>query len=159
MALEIERKFLVSSDAWRAEVRHSESMRQAYLGGDGVSVRVRIAGERALINIKQNRLGIAREEFEYPVPMDDGLRLMELGNGGRLEKIRHYIPREGLTWEIDEFQGDNFGLVVAEIELSSTDQDFARPSWLGREVTDEVRYYNVALAVRPYRSWSGEDSA
>jgi adenylate cyclase len=159
MALEIERKFLVTSDAWRAEVSHSEAMQQAYLGGDGVSVRVRIAGERALINIKQNRLGIAREEFEYPVPMADGLRLMELGNGGRLEKIRHYLPQDGLTWEIDEFQGDNLGLVVAEIELTSQEQAFERPAWIGREVTDEVRYYNVALAVRPYRSWSaGSDS-
>lgn len=153
MALEIERKFLLASDAWRAAVERSVPMRQAYLGGTGVSVRIRIAGDRALINIKQNRLGMAREEFEYPVPMDDGLRLTALAGGGRVEKTRHYLHVGGMLWEIDEFEGDNQGLVVAEIELQSADQAFERPDWLGREVTDEERYYNVALSTHPYTQW------
>ncbi|KAA9133263.1 CYTH domain-containing protein [Marinihelvus fidelis] len=154
MALEIERKFLLASDAWRDEVERSVPMHQGYLGGQGVSVRVRIAGDRALINIKQNRLGMAREEFEYPVPMADGLRLMKLAGGGRVEKTRHYVRRDGVLWEIDEFEGDNAGLVVAEIELDDPDQVFVHPDWLGAEVTDEERYYNVALATHPYSQWS-----
>ncbi len=154
MALEIERKFLPASDAWRADVERSVPMRQAYLGGNGVSVRIRIAGDRALINIKQNRLGMAREEFEYPVPMEDGLRLTALAGGGRIEKTRHYLRHGGMLWEIDEFEGDNQGLVVAEIELDAPDQSFERPAWLGEEVTDEERYYNVALSTKPYTQWS-----
>lgn len=156
MALEIERKYLLSSAQWRDSIERSVPMRQAYLGGEGVSVRVRIAGDTALINIKQNRLGLQREEFEYPVPLEDGLRLFELGNGGRVEKTRHYVHHGGMRWEIDEFGGENEGLIVAEIELEAPDQSFERPPWLGREVTDEVRYYNVALAVRPFRSWESE---
>lgn len=156
MALEIERKFLLTSDAWRSRVERAVPMRQAYLGGDGVSVRVRIAGDAALINIKQKRLGLAREEFEYPVPMADGLRLMELAAGGKVEKTRHYVRHGGMLWEIDEFEGDNAGLVVAEIELDAVDQGFQRPPWIGDEVTDVERYYNIALATHPYRDWEDE---
>lgn len=154
MALEIERKFLTSSEAWRQEVERSVSMRQAYLGGNGVSVRVRIAGEQALINIKQHRLGLAREEFEYAVPMADAVRMAALAGGGRVEKTRHYLRYAGMLWEIDEFEGANRGLVVAEIELQSVDQEFALPPWVGVEVTDEARFYNVALAEHPYRTWN-----
>lgn len=154
MALEIERKFLLSGDGWREAVERSVPMRQAYLGGEGVSVRVRIAGDEALINIKQNRLGMQREEFEYPVPMEDGLRLYALGAGGRIEKTRHHLAWAGQHWEIDEFEGANRGLIVAEIELGSVHESVERPPWLGREVTDEARYYNVALAVHPYAEWS-----
>jgi adenylate cyclase len=156
MALEIERKFLPASDDWRPLVERSVPMYQAYLGGDGVSVRVRIAGEQALINIKQNRLGLAREEFEYPVPMDDALKMVELAGGGYIEKTRHYLHHAGMLWEIDEFSGASAGLVVAEIELESVGQVFARPGWLGREVTDEARYYNVALARQPFKDWKHE---
>lgn len=156
MALEIERKFLPASDAWRALVERSVPMYQAYLGGAGVSVRVRIAGERALINIKQNRLGLAREEFEYPVPLADGLKMVELAGGGRVEKIRHYLHHAGMLWEIDEFSGDNTGLVVAEVELEAVGQEIDLPPWLGREITDEARYYNVALARQPFKHWKSE---
>lgn len=156
MALEIERKFLPIDESWRDQVERSVAMHQAYLGGDGVSVRIRIAGDTALINIKQNRLGLAREEFEYPVPMADGLRMMELAGGGSVSKTRHYLRYGGLLWEIDEFSGANAGLIVAEVELESEHQSIERPDWVGREVTDEVRYYNVALAQYPFNSWNDE---
>ena len=151
--LEIERKFLVRGDGWRRDVRRSARMRQAFLGGDGVSVRVRITGERARLNIKERRLGIEREEFDYPLPLDEAERLFALAGGGRIDKTRHYVPAGELTWEIDEFDGDNAGLVVAEIELPSREASIERPPWLGEEVTDDERYYNVALALRPWREW------
>ena len=154
MALEIERKFLLASADWRSEVSHSEDMRQGYLGGDGVSLRIRIAGKAAWLNIKELRQGASRREFEYLVPLDDALQLMDLAREGRIEKTRHYVPHQGFTWEIDEFRGANAGLVVAEIELAEIGQDFPRPPWLGEEVTEQERYYNVALARHPFTSWS-----
>ena len=153
VALEIEHKFLLGDERWREDVEYSVNMKQAYLGGDGVSIRVRIADETATINIKQLRLGREREEFEYPVPMHDGQRLFELAGGGKVEKVRHHIHYEGKLWEIDEFGGRNTGLVVAEIELERVGEPFALPPWLGREVTDEDRYYNVALALQPFDTW------
>lgn len=153
MALEIERKFLPANDRWRDAVERSVPMKQAYLGGDGVSIRVRLAGDEATINIKQLRLGRQREEFEYPVPMADGLRLFALAGGGKLEKTRHYVRHGGLLWEIDEFEGRNAGLVVAEVELEAVDQPVDLPSWAGEEITDVDRYYNVALAIQPFDSW------
>jgi adenylate cyclase len=128
-------------------------MRQAFLGGDGVSVRVRITGDEARLNIKEMRLGIEREEFDYPLPLPDAERLFALAGGGRIDKTRHYAPAGDLTWEIDEFHGDNAGLVVAEIELPARDTRFDLPGWVGEEVTDDERYYNVALALRPWRAW------
>ncbi len=154
MALEIERKFLPKNDRWRDAVERSVPMKQAYLGGDGVSIRVRLAGDGATINIKQLRLGREREEFEYPVPMEDGLRLYALAGGGKVAKTRHYLRHGGMLWEIDEFEERNAGLVVAEIELESVDQSIAMPDWAGEEVTDVDRYYNVALAIAPFDTWS-----
>ena len=153
MALEIERKFLPVDDRWRSAVERSVPMKQAYLGGNGVSIRVRLAGDQATINIKQLRLGRAREEFEYPVPLEDGLRLYELAGGGKVAKTRHYLRHSGLLWEIDEFEGRNAGLVVAEVELEATDQAVEIPDWAGEEVTDVDRYYNVALAIAPFDTW------
>ncbi len=153
MALEIERKFLPKNDRWRDAVERSVPMKQAYLGGDGVSIRVRLAGDGATINIKQLRLGREREEFEYPVPLDDGLRLYALAGGGKVAKTRHYLRHGGMLWEIDEFEERNAGLVVAEIELESVDQSIAMPDWAGEEVTDVDRYYNVALAIAPFDTW------
>jgi adenylate cyclase len=154
VAQEIERKFLLASDAWRDEVVASRDMRQGYLGGDGVSVRIRIAGDEAWLNVKEMRLGASRREFEYAVPLADALELMALSREGRIEKTRHYVPMDGLTWEIDEFRGANAGLLVAEIELEREGQDFSYPAWLGVEVTEQERYYNVALARHPYSTWS-----
>ena len=156
MALEIERKFLPANDAWREDVERSVTMKQAYLGGERVSVRVRIAGDKAWLNIKELRLGAARLEFEYPLPSDEAWQLMDLAIGNQVEKTRHYVNDAGMVWEIDEFEGDNTGLIVAEIELSEPGQHLEHPVWLGREVTGEERYYNVGLAARPYCTWRDE---
>ncbi len=165
MPLEIERKFLPASDAWRVHAVRSERMAQGYLNDAGsvtagrqhVSVRVRIAGDAAHLNIKSRELGASRQEFEYPVPPREAEALLALCVGGRIEKRRHYVPHAGHLWEIDEFDGDNAGLVVAEIELSAVDEAFARPDWLGIEVTDRSRYYNLMLAERPYSQWTQEE--
>lgn len=159
MALEIERKFLVATDAWRREVSRAVEMRQGYLSGEGcrASVRVRIENQRAALNIKAAIVGSVRAEYEYDIPLADGRALLDTLCVGRIEKVRSYVERDGLIWEIDEFLNDNAGLVVAEIELQAVDQVFERPSWLGREVTDERRYYNHDLALHPYRSWVAAD--
>jgi adenylate cyclase len=156
MALEIERKFLVRSDEWRAQVQSRELLKQGYLtAGAACSIRARVAGERAWLNIKAKRSGMTRLEFEYPIPRADADEILgELCNGPLLEKYRHRIPAGELVWEIDEFLGANAGLIVAEIELPSEQAQFARPAWLGEEVTDDVRYYNFNLVQKPYREWA-----
>jgi Uncharacterized protein conserved in bacteria len=158
--LEIERKFLVAGEAWRAQVVDAQEMRQGYLVGTGgrASVRVRIAGDAARLNIKAAVIGAARAEYDYPVPLDEAREILDRLCLGRVEKRRHKVPAGGgRTWEIDEFFGDNAGLVVAEIEIGSEDEAFAHPDWLGREVTDDARYYNHALALKPYSQWSDAD--
>ena len=162
MAIEIERKFLLAKDGWRAAVERSEPIAQGYLVGaralrEGhahASVRVRLAGERAWLNIKAARLGIERAEFEYPIPLDDARILLATLCDGVLEKTRHYVQVDGTLFEIDEFAGDNRGLVVAEVELPAVDAPFPRPPWLGREVSTLAHYYNVNLITHPYRQWS-----
>ena len=156
MALEIERKFLVTSDAWRAQARSRELLRQGYLeSGERSSIRVRTAGDKAWLNIKAKRSGMTRLEFEYPIPRQDADEILdELCKGPRVEKYRHEIPVGAHTWEVDEFLGDNQGLIVAEIELSDEAEQFERPAWLGEEVTHDERYYNFNLAKQPYTEWS-----
>lgn len=155
MPVEIERKFLVVDDTWRWEVSRHRAMQQGYLGAPGgkASIRVRLEGKRALLNVKAAVMGAVRAEYEYEIPIDEGREMFENLCIGRLEKTRHYIDRDGLTWEIDEFHGDNDGLVVAEVELINPQQEIARPSWLGREVTEEPKYYNHSLSLRPFRAW------
>ncbi|HEY6644897.1 CYTH domain-containing protein [Povalibacter sp.] len=155
MPLEIERKFLLKSDAWRAEVDSRELMRQGYLSsGAACSIRARISGEQAWLNLKAKRSGMTRLEFEYAIPRADADQILnELCTGPLVEKYRHRIAMGELVWEIDEFLGANAGLIVAEIELPTEDADFARPPWLGEEVTDDERYYNFNLAQKPYREW------
>lgn len=159
MGIEIERKFLVTGDGWRQQAQRSLEMRQGYLAGEGgrASIRVRLEGTEARLNIKAAVIGAARAEYEYPMPVDDARKLLETLCVGTLEKVRHYIEREGLTWEVDEFLGANAGLVVAEIELDSIDQPFSHPEWLGRELTDDRRYYNHHLAIHPYSTWPDAD--
>lgn len=156
MALEIERKFLVTSDAWRAQARSRELLRQGYLeSGERSSIRVRTAGDKAWLNIKAKRSGMTRLEFEYLIPRQDADEILdELCKGPRVEKYRHEIPLGPHTWEVDEFLGDNQGLIVAEIELSDEAEQFERPAWLGEEVTHDERYYNFNLAKQPYTEWS-----
>jgi adenylate cyclase len=155
MPREIERKFLLENDAWRSQVRASRQMSQGYLASGGnVSIRVRIAGDEAWLNIKAGGFVASRQEYEYPLPLDEARELLALAEGPLVEKTRHYVEQGALTWEIDEFHGDNSGLVVAELELDSEDADFARPQWLGIEVTELRRYYNVCLVKHPYRAWN-----
>jgi len=155
MPREIERKFLLKSDAWRSHVRQSRQMSQGYLASGGnVSVRVRVASDEAWLNIKAGGFVASRQEYEYPLPLDEARELLALVEGPLVEKTRHYVEQGALTWEIDEFHGDNSGLVVAELELDSEDADFARPPWLGIEVTELRRYYNVCLVKHPYRAWN-----
>ena len=162
MGIEIERKFLLADDSWRAGVARSERIAQGYLvgvraleSGDAhASVRVRLAGEQAWLNIKSATLGIERAEFEYPIPVEDAAQMLSTLCDGVLEKIRHYVTVDGALFEVDEFLGENQGLVVAEVELPSVDSPFPRPAWLGREVSAQVRYYNVNLIEHPYSSWS-----
>jgi adenylate cyclase len=158
MPIEIERKFLVVGDVWRAEVVRSLDMRQGYLTREGqTSVRVRLEGDAAKLNIKAAVVGSARAEYEYDIPAGECREMLATLCVGRVEKTRHYVPahgaHDGAVWEIDEFIGDNAGLVVAEIELVSVDASFARPAWLGRELTDDRRYYNHYLALHPYAAW------
>jgi adenylate cyclase len=154
MAIEIERKFLLSADGWRRQVTSSSYLRQGYLGGDCVSVRVRIDDDMANLNIKSRTPGIARSEFEYGIPLADAHALLALVEGPILEKVRHRVEYAGHVWEIDEFGGDNAGLIVAEIELDRVDEPFERPDWIGLEVTDDIRYYNLNLSREPYSRWS-----
>jgi adenylate cyclase len=154
VAVEIERKFLLRGDAWRAQAQRSLRMVQAYLGGERCSIRVRIEGEEAFLNLKSRDLGTRRLEFEYPVPLEEAEHMLAAFGGQQVAKTRHFVERGGHTWEIDEFSGDNAGLVVAEIELAAEDEAFERPDWIGAEVTMDPRYYNVNLARTPFRDWA-----
>lgn len=168
MGIEIERKFRVKDNRWREGVTHSELIQQGYLAGaDAIqagfvqcSVRIRRAGDQAWINVKSANKGIARQEFEYPIPVEDAVALFKLTKG-LVSKVRHHVPVKGVlsevVFEVDEFQDDNAGLVVAEVELPSEDAVFPVPHWLGREVSDEGRYYNINLITHPFRTWSPAD--
>ncbi len=158
MGMEIERKYLVKSDAWRDHVYASRRFRQGYLCGDGpASVRVRIEGEAANINIKAAVVGAARAEYEYAVPLVDAQRMLAtLCVAEPVEKTRHWVRHGAHSWEIDVFEGANAGLVVAEIELDREDETFDLPDWAGREVTHDKCYYNHALALYPYRDWKND---
>jgi CYTH domain-containing protein len=158
MGTEIERKFLVTGDGWRAGAR-GEQYRQGYLStSPGRTVRVRVAGERAYLTIKGARAGLRRAEFEYEIPPDDAEALLaELCEGPIIDKVRYRVAHGGLTWEVDEFAGENAGLIVAEVELLTEDQAIALPAWVGQEVSEDYRYTNAYLSQHPYRRW-GLDS-
>ena len=129
-------------------------MSQGYLASsERASIRVRIAGDVAHLNIKVGGLVAVRQEFEYPIPAADAEALLATAQGPLIEKTRHIVPHEGFEWEVDEFHGENAGLVVAELELDSEHQAFPRPRWVGAEVTHLRRYYNVCLVDRPYAVW------
>lgn len=167
MGTEIERKFLVNGGGWRAAAHKVVPMAQGYIndpaamdsGAQKASVRVRIQGDAAFLNLKSRQLGHTRQEFDYPIPLEDARALLALCVGGVIDKRRHYVRHGGHLWEVDEFLGDNAGLVVAEIELQHADEDFARPDWAGKQVTDAMRYYNLALAARPYSQWRDDERA
>lgn len=149
MALEIERKFLVIDESWRGGVSAKISLQQAYLARtERLSARVRIiGGTDALLAIKSSGAGAVRSEYEYAIPVGDARELMELRQGALIEKTRHIVGQGSARWEVDVFGGGLAGLVIAEIELATVDAAFARPPWLGREVTGDPAYYNAALAL------------
>lgn len=171
MATEIERKFLLNDDRWRAAVTRTELMRQGYLqyfpfaqtgelqneneDHPSSSVRIRIAADKAYLNIKSTTLGIVRQEYDYEIPLSDAIEMLDhLCVGPLIEKTRHFVKYGKHVWEIDEFTGDNAGLIVAEIELGHEKESFERPEWIGIEVSGDARYYNVCLCANPYKSWS-----
>ncbi|MCD6292612.1 MAG: CYTH domain-containing protein [Deltaproteobacteria bacterium] len=159
MPIEIERKFLLRDESWRSQADAGTPMRQGYLSNNAKSsIRVRISGEQAHLNIKSSTPGCVRQEYEYPVPLVEAEELLaDLCHELLIEKIRYHVDVSGFIWEIDVFSGVNQGLVVAEIELDEIGQNFPRPAWLGREVSDEIRYYNSHLAGYPYSRWSKEE--
>ena len=152
--LEIEHKFLVADDSWRQSATRSVHVLQGYFtkGGGDYSLRVRIVEEReAKLTIKSQGTGLTRSEFEYPIPLEDARAMMRDFCSSRLiDKRRYYVEAPPFTWEIDVFAGANAGLVLAEIEIPSEETEFPRPSWLGREVTGEIRYLNETLAFQPW---------
>lgn len=156
MAQETERKFLVAGD-FMPYVTAAIPIAQGYLCTDPArTVRVRRAGEAAYLTIKSapDERGWSRYEFEQRIPVDDALELLGMCVGNRIEKVRHLVPDgEGHTWEVDVFGGANAGLTVAEIELQDADETITLPAWVGREVTGDARYYNSALAIKPYGEW------
>lgn len=152
MAAEIERKFLVVGTAWRQG--EGTRISQGYLNCDKErTVRVRVAGEKAYLTVKGVSRGATRAEFEYEIPVADAEQLLKLCDGPLIEKVRRVVVHEGSKWEVDEFEGENAGLVVAELELESEEQEFSRPPWAGQEVTEDPRYFNSSLAAKPYRAW------
>ena len=155
MAIEIERKFLVSGAEWRLLVQRRELLRQGYLANtERCSVRVRLAGGQGWLSVKAMTPGAARAEYEARIPAADAVAMLEgLCQGPLIEKWRHHVIYENREWEVDEFLGENTGLVIAELELEAADAAFARPPWLGAEVTDDVRYYNFRLATHPWSNW------
>ncbi|MDD4515538.1 CYTH domain-containing protein [Massilibacteroides sp.] len=159
MAKEIERKFLVSGD-FSKHVTSGGRIVQGYLTSvPERTVRVRIRDEKGYLTIKgpSGEDGIARVEFEYHIPVREAEELLKLCEPGVIDKIRYLVPHEQHVWEVDVFDGCNEGLVVAEIELKEENEPFVHPSWLGQEVTGQVRYYNAMLSKRPYNEWSAEE--
>lgn len=155
MALEIERKFLIRNEDWRLAATNPQRLRQGYLNNEKLcSVRVRTSEDRAWLNIKGATVGAQRQEFEYEIPLKEANELLDtLCKKPLIEKVRHHLHVGAHTWEIDVFEGDNAGLVVAEIELDHPDEPFAKPAWVGEEVTMDVRYYNTSLCRHPFKDW------
>lgn len=154
MGVEIERKFLLRDDRWKS-LGQGVLLRQGYLSSHPERVvRVRIEGASAMMTIKGRSSGARRGEWEYPIPLEDAqIFLDSLCEKPVIEKYRYRIVFDGMVWEVDEFLGENAGLVVAEIELTSEDQLFNRPEWIGNEVTDDARYFNANLLRQPFSSW------
>lgn len=155
MPQEIERKYLVRSDAWRSRVVRQYAIRQGYLCAEpGRTVRVRLRDRVGFLTIKGKSIGIARAEYEYEIPAAEASELLDsLCLRPLIEKTRCCVEFAGLTWEIDEFFGENAGLILAEVELESTKQEISLPNWVGAEVSGDRRYFNAYLSQHPYASW------
>lgn len=167
MALEIERKFRVKDASWRPYVDQTLTIHQGYLnhqdaiaqGDEQVSIRVRIQDALAFLSLKTCEPGHTRQEFEYPIPFNDGQALLALCVGRSIQKYRHLVHHQRHRWEIDEFLAENSGLVIAEVELQDPHEAIDLPPWLAQEVTDDARYYNLQLAVHPFHRWDSSLSS
>jgi len=155
MGIEIERKFLVANDAWRKDVISETRLKQGYLANqERASVRVRIGGNQAFLNIKSATLGIRRSEFEYEIPLSDAEDMLEqVAIRPFIDKTRYKVKCGEHLWEVDLFHGDNEGLIVAEIELDAEDECFELPEWAGEEVSGDPKYFNVCLVKHPCCRW------
>ena len=156
MGQEIEKKFLVNGDGYKAEATKAVRITQGYLSSvPERTVRVRIKGDKGNITIKGigSQSGASRFEWEKEIPVEDVHELLKLCEPGIIDKTRYIIPKGNHNFEVDEFYGDNEGLVVAEVELGAEDESFERPSWLSAEVTGDERYYNSMLMKNPYKNW------
>lgn len=155
MALEIERKFLVDKSIWaNTEKPRGNFIRQGYISADpNKTIRVRLTDEKAFLTIKGKSVGATRAEFEYEIPQNDAKELLDNFSESELSKTRYKIDFGGKTWEVDVFEGNNEGLIVAEIELDSENEEFLKPDWIDVEVTDDVRYFNSNLTKKPFKNW------
>ncbi|UBF26038.1 CYTH domain-containing protein [Kovacikia minuta CCNUW1] len=154
MSVEIERKFLVKGDRWRSLGAGSRYC-QGYIAAGEKTVRVRVVGNQAYLTIKGPTTGIARLEYEYSIPLADALEMLQsLCAPPLIEKMRYRVEWEGFIWEIDEFEGENQGLIVAEVELTDPNQAIALPDWIGEEVSHDSRYFNANLAKHPFSRWN-----
>ena len=155
MGIEIERKFLVNNEEWRSLVNSSKVYRQGYIyTHNRTTVRVRVSGSEGYLTIKGTKTGSVRAEFEYPIPLEDAQEMLEtLCDRPLIEKRRYILTQGELIWEIDEFEGENEGLILAEVELSQETQAIDIPDWIYKEVTQDSRYYNANLAQYPYSQW------
>ncbi len=158
MALEIERKFLVKNDSWKNSADIGTKLIQGYIASENATIRIRVAGEKAFLTIKGRSTadGVSRNEFEYAIPLEDAEKMLdELCEKPYIEKTRYIvIAEDSHRWEIDVFEGANYGLVVAEIELENEDEGFALPDWAGEEVSSRPEYRNSSLAQRPFSTWN-----
>jgi adenylate cyclase len=155
MGLEIERKFLVVNDNWKAHVARESRLQQGYLSTDKTAtIRVRVKDDRAFLTIKGETVGIKRSEFEYEIPLNDAEEMLQNNiQGAVISKVRYKVRCGEHLWDLDVFLGDNEGLVMAEVELAGEDEPFEMPDWAGMEVSDDARYYNANLVAHPFRRW------
>jgi CYTH domain-containing protein len=155
MGVEIERKFLVDHEKWGKIIKpRGTHYRQGYLlNEDDRTIRVRVTEKQGYITIKGSTSGISRKEYEYKIPVEDGIELLDAFATSEVEKIRYRIDFSDKLWEVDEFLGDNDGLIMAEIELKRENEEFKKPDWVTGEVSDDERYYNSNLSIRPFKEW------
>ncbi len=155
MGIEIEKKYLTVNDDWRKNAGEGIYMVQGYMSSnEKSSVRIRINGDTANLNIKSKKIGIQRSEYDYPIPVDEAKEILKtLCDRPFIEKTRFHVIHKGHEWEIDVFAGENEGLIVAELELDSVDEKYVLPDWVGDDVSNDPRYYNVCLVTHPFKDW------